>query len=533
MATTSRPPAPPAPRRLFLVDGMAHIFRAYYAIRNLTDSQGHPTNAVYGFAAMLRKLIRQHRPDYLAVIFDSEQPTFRHEAFEQYKANRPRMPEDLASQLPAIREFCQAMRIPILQMNRFEADDLIGTLARQATENRWETTIVSNDKDMFQLVNDRTRVLHQSKTDTLFDAARVEEFFGVAPERVVDVLGLMGDSVDNVPGAPGIGGKGARDLVRRFGSLEALLAQSEQVARKTYREALQNHRDQILQSKELVTIDTAVPIDFSWETLQLQEPDLDRLRTLLAELGFQSMLKEMGGGVAPARTEAADFQPLDSPHQLQALLDQARSAPCCTCWLEPDPEDSLCRSVRRLAVMAGGIGLDPRPGRWGGSRPGGSQGVLGRSGNRQGLLRCQAGPPGVEASRPGAAGTAGRRHAHFLPAATQSEQPWLERNRLRPAGRRSSVRRRSPLCGRSKALRPPAAPTGNLRSGAGLRADRPAAGRGPGGTGVERDSDRFRRTPENVGGFRADRRLPYQEDLRGGRDRVQPEFAQATRRGSL
>ena len=210
MATTSPSPAPaPTPaRRLFLVDGMSHIFRAFYAIRGLTDSQGHPTNAVYGFAAMLRKLIRQHRPDYLAVIFDTDQPTFRHEAFEQYKANRPRMPEDLASQLPVIREFCRAMRIPILQKDRFEADDIIGTLARKAGENRWETTIVSNDKDMFQLVNDKTRVLHQSKTDTLFDAVKVEEFFGASPEQVVDVLGLMGDSVDNVPGAPGIGGKG-------------------------------------------------------------------------------------------------------------------------------------------------------------------------------------------------------------------------------------------------------------------------------------------------------------------------------------
>ncbi len=356
MATTSPSPAPTPARRLFLVDGMSHIFRAFYAIRGLTDSQGHPTNAVYGFAAMLRKLIRQHRPDYLAVIFDTDQPTFRHEAFEQYKANRPRMPEDLASQLPVIREFCQAMRIPILQKDRFEADDIIGTLARKAGENRWETTIVSNDKDMFQLVNDKTQVLHQSKTDTLFDAVKVEEFFGAAPEQVVDVLGLMGDSVDNVPGAPGIGGKGARDLVRRFGSLEALLDQSGQVTRKTYRESLRNHREQILQSKELVTIDTAVPIDFSWDNLQVQEPDLDRLRPLLAQLGFQSMLKELDGGASPARPEPAEFQPLSSPLQLRTLLEQARSGSSCTCWLETDPEDSLCRNPRRLAVMAGKSG---------------------------------------------------------------------------------------------------------------------------------------------------------------------------------
>ncbi len=356
MATPSRPSAPAPPRRLFLVDGMSHIFRAYYAIRGLTDSQGHPTNAVYGFAAMLRKLIRQHQPDYLAVIFDTEKPTFRHEAYEQYKANRPRMPEDLASQLPVIREFCQAMRIPILQLDRFEADDIIGTLARQAEDNRWETTIVSNDKDMFQLVNDRTRVLHQSKTDTLFDAPKVEEFFGVAPEQVVDVLGLMGDSVDNVPGAPGIGSKGARDLVLRFGSLEALLDQSEQVSRKTYRESLKNHREQILQSKELVTIDTAVPIEFSWETLQAREPDPDRLRPLLAELGFQSMLKEMEGGVAPAQAKQPEFQPLASPRQIRTLLEQARSASYCTCWMEIDPEDTRCRNPRHLAVMAGESG---------------------------------------------------------------------------------------------------------------------------------------------------------------------------------
>lgn len=356
MATISRPATPIPPRRLFLVDGMSHIFRAYYAIRNLTDNQGHPTNAVYGFAAMLRKLIRQHRPEYLAVIFDTEKPTFRHETFKPYKANRPRMPEDLVSQLPVIREFCQAMRIPILQLDRFEADDLIGTLARKAGEKLWETTIVSNDKDMFQLVNERTQVLHQSKTDTFFDAAKVEEFFGVAPERVVDVLGLMGDSVDNVPGAPGIGGKGARNLVHRFGNLEAILEQSEQVSRKTYRESLQNHRKQILQSKELVTIDTAAPIDFSWEDLQVQEPDLDRLRTLLAQLGFQSMLKEMERGIVPARTKSVEFHPLTSPLQLQTLMEQARSASSCTCWLETDPDDPLCRSPRRLAVIAGKSG---------------------------------------------------------------------------------------------------------------------------------------------------------------------------------
>ncbi len=356
-ALTESPSAPQTrPRRLFLVDGMSHIFRAFYAIRNLTDNQGRPTNAVYGFAAMLRKLIRQHQPDFLAVIFDSEGPTFRHEAFEAYKANRAKMPEDLAAQIPLIREFCEAMRIPILQKTRFEADDIIGTLARKAVGNHLETTIVSNDKDMFQLVNDTTRVLHQAKTDTWFDSPKVEEFFGVAPERVVDVLGLMGDSVDNVPGAPGIGEKGARDLVRQFGSVETVLIHSDQVTRKTYRESLQTHREQILQSKELVTIDTGVPIDFSWEKLELRPPDPDRLRTLLSELGFQSMLKEMEGGMTPARAAPANFQPLTSPLQVQQMMQQVSGAKSSFCWLDSDPEDAPNPSVHRLAVIAGDAG---------------------------------------------------------------------------------------------------------------------------------------------------------------------------------
>ena len=150
-------------KRLFLVDGMSHIFRAFYAIRHLSNSQGKPTNAIYGFASMIRKLIRQHQPDYLAIVLDTDKPTFRHEVFQAYKANRTKMPDDLASQLPSIREFCQAMKIPIFQMARFEADDIIGTLALRATRNNLETVIVSNDKDMFQLVDSKVQVLHQAK----------------------------------------------------------------------------------------------------------------------------------------------------------------------------------------------------------------------------------------------------------------------------------------------------------------------------------------------------------------------------------
>ena len=234
---TGRASADPEPlKRIFLIDGMSHIFRSFYAIRNLSNSQGLPTNAVFGFASMLRKLIRQYRPDYAAVVFDGSQPTFRHEAFQAYKAHRTEMPDDLATQLPYIRRLCEALNVPILEMERYEADDIIGTFAKRAERDNVEAVIVSNDKDMFQLVTDRVQVLHQAKEDVLFDPAKVKDFFGVPPEHVVDVLGLMGDAVDNIPGAPGIGEKGARDLISHFGSLESLLTNSAKVERKTYRD---------------------------------------------------------------------------------------------------------------------------------------------------------------------------------------------------------------------------------------------------------------------------------------------------------
>lgn len=341
--------------RLFLVDGMSHIFRAFYAIRSLSNNQGQPTNAVYGFASMLKKLIRQHQPDYLAIVFDTGEPTFRHEAFQGYKANRAKMPDDLVSQIPSIRKFCEAMRIPIFEMDGFEADDIIGTLARKASEKDLGTTIVSNDKDMFQLVNNKTQVLHQAKTDMFFDPAKVKEFFGVAPEQVVDVLGLMGDSVDNVPGAPGIGEKGARNLILRFGSLDRLLLHTEKVERKTYRESLQTHRQQILESKKLVTIDTNVPIHCGWESMAFRPPDIAKLRSLLSELGFQSMLKELKDKNKSTQptvlSTPVNFKPITAPLQIGQWVQEIRGAKFLFCWLDTDPDNSPRTTVHSMTVI--------------------------------------------------------------------------------------------------------------------------------------------------------------------------------------
>ncbi|MFN8005505.1 MAG: DNA polymerase I [Terriglobia bacterium] len=345
----SSPGAAVAMKKLFLIDGMSHLFRAFYAIRGLSNAQGVPTNAVFGFASMLRKLMRQYQPEYIAVVLDGMKPTFRHEAYEAYKANRAAMPEDLARQLPFFRRFCEALRLPILEIEGYEADDIIGTLARRAEQEKLEAVIVSNDKDMFQLVNERVRVLHQAKADVTFDSQKVEEIFGVPPRQVVDVLGLMGDSVDNVPGAPGIGEKGARDLIKQFGSIDRLLEQADQVNRKAYRESLQSNREQILQSRELVTIHTAVPLDCELQSLRTQPPDLEKLKSLFGELGFQSLLREYEGVTAPTEPVQTSFDKIESAAELRGLIEALRKEARVYCYVALEGEDPMQGSVPGLA----------------------------------------------------------------------------------------------------------------------------------------------------------------------------------------
>ncbi len=302
---------------IFLIDTMSFIFRAYHAMtrsRPMTTRTGIPTAATYVFVNMLRKLREDFAPTHLAAVFDVMGPTFRDEEAEAvttirkfdiktqtfhevqyhgYKANRAAMPEDLAQQLPYIRKALEGFRIPILEVTRFEADDVIGTLSRQAAEREIPVYIVSNDKDMLQLVGRNVWILNPPKDNLICDAAKVEEILGVPPERVVDVMALRGDSVDNVPGAPGIGDKGSVDLIQRFGTVEAALKRAAEVEKKTYRESLQNNRDAVLFSKRMVTIDTHVQIDLDMEAMRISEPDLPVLRDLFRELEFTTMLKEL------------------------------------------------------------------------------------------------------------------------------------------------------------------------------------------------------------------------------------------------
>jgi DNA polymerase I len=303
--------------RLFLIDSFGFIFRAYHARARsgappMRTAAGISTEAVYIFHNMVRKLKSQHKPEFLAAIFESEGPTFRDQAFEAYKANRTETPPDLLEQIPWIRKTLDALRIPVLEYPGFEADDVIGTLARRAENSGVDVVIVSSDKDMLQLVDDHTSMLNPMKDDTWYDAAETEKFMGVKPSQVADLLALKGDAVDNIPGAPGIGDKGARDLIVRFGSLEGALEHAAEVERKTYRESLQNHREQILLSKQLAAIHCDVPVPLDLDALAARDPDPDALRQIYKALEFHSLLRDLAPAVrAPEQKDYARLESLE------------------------------------------------------------------------------------------------------------------------------------------------------------------------------------------------------------------------------
>jgi DNA polymerase-1 len=272
---------------------MSHIYRAYYAIPNLSNSKGLPTGAVYGFTAMLRKLIKEEKPDYIAVAFDVEGVTARHQKFEAYKATRKPMPDGLSQQIPYIERVCSILRVPVIGYPGYEADDVIGTLARKAVAAGLTVMVVTSDKDMLQLVADGdVLVVDPMKNNLILDSNRVLEKMGVLPAQIPDLLGLWGDSVDNIPGAPGIGEKGARDLIQTFGSLESCLENWQKAKRKQYQESLRDNGDLIRTSKELATIHTDLPIELDLKALVSQAPDREGAFRLFTELEFKALMDE-------------------------------------------------------------------------------------------------------------------------------------------------------------------------------------------------------------------------------------------------
>src|SRR6201993_3297661 len=284
--------------KLFLVDAMAHIYRAFFApMVRMNAPSGLPTKVPFLFANILRRILKDYKPDYVGIVFDTSKPTFRDKLFEKYKAQRQPMPDEMSVQLPYVRRLCEAMRLPILELDGFEADDVIGTMAGQAGKNKFDVLVVSNDKDMMQLVNPGVRILRTgsggAKADTIVDAAKVTEILGVPPEKVIDLMALLGDTVDNIPGAKGIGEKGATELIQKYGSVESALDHADEVTNKRYREALQQQREQVMMSKQLATINLDVPLDVDLEKLHVRVSDPSALAELYRELGFNSLLKEL------------------------------------------------------------------------------------------------------------------------------------------------------------------------------------------------------------------------------------------------
>jgi DNA polymerase-1 len=330
---------------------MSFIFRAYHAMarqRPMSTKTGVPTAATYVFVNMLNKLRDDFAPKYLAAVFDLAGPTFRDEQareiksvqkfdiktqqfqsvdYHGYKANRKETPPDLNQQIPYIRRALDAYRIPVLSQQGFEADDVLGTLARQAADRGHEVFVVSSDKDMLQLVSDHICVLNPPKDNLICDAAKVEEIVGVPPRQVIDVMALRGDSIDNVPGAPGIGEKGSVEIIRRFGSVEAALDHAAEIEKKSYRESLQNNRDVVLLSKKLVTIDQHVDLELDLDAMRAQEPDVLACQALFKELEFTTLLRSVLPQAAPADLGETDYKDISSVAELKPILAEAKKSP--------------------------------------------------------------------------------------------------------------------------------------------------------------------------------------------------------------
>jgi len=310
---------------LYLIDGSNQMYRAYHAIRGLTGPDGRSTNAVYGFVTMLRKLIADHNPQCMAAAFDLSGPTFRSELRDDYKANRAPMPSDLAEQIAFVHQACEALGVRVLTYAGFEADDVIGTLARRAVDDDRPVAIVTGDKDFFQLVNDTTgvRVFNPRDEGVWYDEEGVKTKFGVTPEQVVDVLALMGDSIDNIKGIPGIGEKGARDLISTHGSLDTLLEHAPSLSGKK-RELLMTHADSARESRVLLRIRTDVPLpDVDMSCFDYSGPDRQKCFELFAALGFRSLVTEY----APtADTVGADYAVITTDAELTALLSELENA---------------------------------------------------------------------------------------------------------------------------------------------------------------------------------------------------------------
>ena len=310
---------------LYLIDAHAYLHRAFHALPPLTTSKGQPVGAIYGFMRMVLKIEKQYKPDYMAVCFDTAAPTFRHQAYAEYKATRKETDRALVSQFPLAREAIQALNLAGFEKDGFEADDLIAHFTRQGRAKGWEVVIVTGDKDALQLIGDGVRVLNESK-DILYGPEEVKERYGVSPEQIPDFFALIGDASDNVPGVSGIGPKTATKLIQDYGTLDALLKAAPTITGKVGT-LLQAHAEEAVKSRSLVTLDHDVPVDIDWDKCRITSPNVDVLLPFLQKVEFQALLKDL----APASqvtidTSQRDYQTLTDEKDLKAWVEKAAKA---------------------------------------------------------------------------------------------------------------------------------------------------------------------------------------------------------------
>jgi DNA polymerase I len=325
---------------LALVDGSNYLYRAYYGIPMLTNSKGFPTNAIYGFTTMLMKLLRDLAPDYVVVTFDLKGPTTRHGEFEDYKATRKPMPDDLIPQVPFIKNVVRGFSVCVLEKQGIEADDLIGTLTIKASEKGWRTAIVSGDKDLMQLIGDHVQMIDTMK-DKTYDAAAVKEKFGVGPDKVVEILGLMGDTSDNIPGVPGIGPKTAHRLIEEYGSVEAVIENAEKLHNVKLRESFRQHAEQARLSRKLALIRTDVDIDFDLHDAARKEPDNESLTRLFSEFEFSSLLQQIKTNAAKPIKECSVIVNGAKLSELTAKLQGSAEIACEIIWEKNPPQELI------------------------------------------------------------------------------------------------------------------------------------------------------------------------------------------------
>ena len=323
-----------------LVDGSNYLYRAFYAIPALTNSKGFPTNAIYGFTNMLLKLLRELKPDYIVIAFDVKGPTTRHEEFTDYKATRKPMPDDLRPQIPFIKDIIRGFSISVLEKQGTEADDIIGVLAGQASKNGWRTVIVSGDKDLMQLVDENVTMVDTMK-DKTYDVAAVKERFGVTPDKVVEILGLMGDTSDNIPGVPGIGPKTAQRLIEEYGSVEAVLQNTENLKNVKLRESFHKYADQARLSRQLALIRKDIEVDFDLQDAARKDPDKEILSQLISEFEFSSLLQELKSDSKKATKDCKLILDNEALRELVTNLQKCREISLEIIWEKNPPADLI------------------------------------------------------------------------------------------------------------------------------------------------------------------------------------------------